>query len=270
MPSERRNSRSLNARKNARKVRSKERKAREARDAKKLEAKKLALALHNKRNAQAHFEAQKRKTEYELEKSNNVVYVDEHIQQKIVNIIDNDIEDFLWLKSLMSNSRIENEPLRLYIPDLYVLRLISLNKTIRAINDKIDALNELCERALYTQIIHGGLKVTVVLDSFGVCVYIIVPSTHKKFKTCTDTFNSYTYDKILDDGSIKFGWDFGDPNAMLMYKIKKLIGTMGDGHLSSTELCDKISSLCIITMKDVNKLIVEQISFLLAFNSHLF
>ncbi len=271
MPSGRRSSRSLNARKKARKVRSKERKAREARDAKKLASKKLALALHNKRNAQAHFEAQKIKTEYELEKSNNVVYVDEHIQQKIVKIIDNDIEDFRWLMSLMSNSRIENEPLRLYIPDLYVLRLISLNKTIRAINDKIDALNELCERALYTQIIHGGLKVTVVPDSFGVCVYIIVPSTHKKFKTCTAHFYNYTYDKILDDGSKKIGWDFGVPNAMLMYKINKLITQRGNGPFSSTEFCDKISSLCIITMKDVNELIVEQISSLfntcICFNS---
>ncbi len=299
MPSGRRSSRSLNARKKARKVRSKERKAREARDAKKLASKKLALELHNKRNAQAHFEAQKRnkrnaqahfeaqknfeaqkrKIEYELEKSNNVVYFDDIKQQQISTIIDKDIEDFLWLKGLMSNSRIENESFRLYIPDLYVLNLISLNKTIRAINDKIDALNELFERALYTQIVYGVLKVTVVPDSFGVRVYIIVPSTHKKIKTCTHKkiisctshFNDYTYNDDLDDGSKKIGWDFGVPNEMLMYKINKLITQRGNGPFSSTEFCDKISSLCIITMKDVNELIVEQISSLfntcICFNS---
>jgi hypothetical protein len=309
MPSGRRSSRSLNARKKARKVRSKERKAREARDAKKLASKKLALELHNKRNDQAHFEAQernkrndqayfeaqernkrndqayfeaqeinkrnaeahyeaqKRKIEYELEKYENVVYFDDIKQQQIATIIDKDIEDFLWLKGLMSNSRIENELLRLYIPDLYFLNLISLNKTIRAINDKIDALNELFERALYTQIVYGVLKVTVVPDSVGVRVYIIVPSTHKKFKTCTHKkirsctahFSYYTYNEVLDDGSRQIGWDFGEPNEMLMYNINKLITQTGNGPLSSTELGDKISSLCIITMKDVNELIVKQI-----------
>jgi hypothetical protein len=255
----------------------KARKARKARDAKK----KTAKVLHDKRNAQAHFEAQKRKTEYELlEKANNIVYFDNIIKQKIEETIEKDIEDFLQLECILSEMLIEIELLKSYIPDLlYKQRLISLNQIIIAIKCKIDEEYDLSARAIYTKIVHGGLKVTVVSDSLGVCVYIIVPSTHKKFKTCTEHFYDYTYNVVLDDGSRKIGWDFGDPNAMLMYKIYKIMGIVPlywpsyrslRIHLSSNEICDKISSLEIITLKKVNKLIVEQISSLLAFNSHLF
>ena len=257
----------------------KQRRLARERNAIKEDNKKKARALHDERNALAHLEAQKRKTSYELEEAKNIVYVDDKEQRIIEKTIDKDIAEFLYLEGILSNIRIENEFLRKYIPDLYVLRLISLNKIIRAINDKIEALNELCDRALYTQIVHGGLKINVWVDSCGVCFYIIVPSTHKKFKTCNAHFTGYTFDKVLADGSKKFGWDFGCKGVMLMYNIKKIIGDqtsmiiftikeiieiMGNEPFNSNDICNKISSLCIITMKDVNELIVEQLSLLLS------
>lgn len=269
----------VNERKQLKRRLARERKQLAERKAIKEANKKKARALHDMRNAQEHFKAQKRKTSYELEEAKNIVYVDDKEQRIIEETIDKDIAEFLYLEGILSNIRIENEFLRKYIPDLYVLMLISLNKIIRAIRNKTDALHELCDRARYTQLVHGGLKVTVVPNSFGVCVYIIVPSTHEKFKTCNEHFTCYTFDKVLEDGSKKFGWDFGYPYAMLMYKIKKIIGVptsmliftineiieiMGIEPLRSYEICDKISSLCIITMKDVNELIVEQLSLLLS------
>ena len=244
----------------------KQRRLARERNAIKEDNKKKARALHDERNALAHFEAQKKKTTFELHcdfkfKTANIVYFEGKEKQSIDDQFNYARNEFINFKQML----VENTPCKY----LTKLEYNSFNNMICQITKKIVALEKLRERALYTQLVHGGLKINVWVDAFGVCVYIIVPEKHKTYKTCNAHFTGYTFDKVLEDGSKKFGWDFGVPNAMLMYKINRLFTNTNINRDKLYELYNEIYALRIITINDVNELIVEQLARILSFNTHI-
>ncbi len=229
----------------------KARKARKARDAKK----KTAKVLHDKRNAQAHFEAEenklKKKTLYlECLKFDNRIDLNNTTQ----------IEDFFMRERLT-----EEINFRKMQEDIKTSEELKTEFDKR-ITKKINSLGPLYFRACFKQILCKGLQVTVVPDSYYVYVYIVVPVTHKNFKTCTNKFQNYTFSEVLDDGSKKFRWDFGGSQKMFMYNIHNLIMQHYFNPLIYPfyigDLINKISSLEIITLKKIENLIIMQIAFL--------
>ena len=226
------------------------------------DAKKLALALqHNERNELAHCKAEENKSK---KKGIKLEF------DSFYNIKDLENETPTTQQEIIIQMNTEQNYFRRVLEDIKYYRAFNTKEAIynlqKKIKKTIKSQDDIYTRSGYTQIVYGGLKVTVVPDSYSVCVYIVVPVTHKNFETCTNKFQNYTYDKVLVDGSKKFGWNFGGPQKMLMYNIDNLMMqhyfNPSNDPFDLCNLINKISSLEIITLKKVETLIINQISYL--------